>query len=556
MKKKSLHSENRLIHFFWLCAALINIKSIFTDFGIDSSYAIATSYRHITGDRMFIEMWEPHQTSSFLMDFLMLIYKFFIPSCTGVALYLHTMGMLLWIPILIILHKELSLHIDNKLSHIICIFLFVFHPKQNVLPEFSNMQLAFSILFFIYLIKFLLNQSKYYLLVISAFFLCLEILSYPTCILAYPAATVIIFIYAKEKWKSFFSFSSTCAVCGISYVGYFLITRGPSEFINSLRAIISADSSHTGVQMDLSAYFSGFTYQIAYLIAALISAYIAYILIRKLGKYPATLLTLYGVFLLIYEIVLLFVTDYTYVFGWEYGFHIICLLLPILALFAIKRLNQTEQMIWIISVIVSSISLIATLLLTNCALSMSLPYFMLATVVSFIPIYKLKNGFSFLVLTLLLIFSHRGLVTLGYGQSVDDGRIYEIENIIRNGPAKGIVCDLTTVHVHRDSEKDFNLYTSEEDTVLIVSEAFIDPAMYMLTDADIAAHSVICTPTYNEETEIYWEKYPYKKPTVIALSCPYGTLNVDKDSYIMKWTEENYDWVGDGYYWRFYRIKD
>ena len=72
-----LHKNSKwIIYLLWVCASLINIKSIFTDFGIDSSYAIATSYRHISGDRLFIEMWEPHQTSSFLMDFLMILYKF------------------------------------------------------------------------------------------------------------------------------------------------------------------------------------------------------------------------------------------------------------------------------------------------------------------------------------------------------------------------------------------------------------------------------------------------------------------------------------------------
>ena len=552
-----LHKNSKwIIYLLWVGATLINIKSIFTDFGIDSSYAIATSYRHISGDRLFIEMWEPHQTSSFLMDFLMILYKFFVPSLTGVALYLHIMGGLLWIPILIILYKELSLHIDNRTCHIICIFLFVFRPKQTVLPEFSNMQIAFSILFFIYLIKFLLNQSRYHLLVISAFFLCLEILSYPSCILAYLAAIVILFIYTKKKWKSFFCFSFTCAGFGISYLGYFLLTRGTIEFINSLNSIISADSSHTGVNFNLSSFLMFFKYQILYLIIALISAYIIYILIRKSNNYSVTFLVIYGFFLLFFEIILLFVSDYMYIFGWEYGFYIICILLPLLGLFTIKRLNQTERMIWIIGVIVSFISLIATLILTNCSLDKSLPYFMLAAAISFIPIEKAKKGIVFSFIILLLVFSHRSLVTVGYGQAVDDGRIYEIENIIRNGPAKGIVCDLLTVHIHRDSEKDFKLYTSEEDTVLIVSEPFIDPAMYMLTTADIAAHSVICTPTYNKESEKYWDKYPHKKPTVVALGCHYGTLHIDKDSYIMKWTEENYDFIGDGYYWRFYRIKN
>ena len=50
------------------------LKSIFISFDIDEGYAIAQSYRLLKGDRLFAQMWEPHQLSAF---FSSLFTKFF-----------------------------------------------------------------------------------------------------------------------------------------------------------------------------------------------------------------------------------------------------------------------------------------------------------------------------------------------------------------------------------------------------------------------------------------------------------------------------------------------
>lgn len=99
MSKKELdivNKNNLKIKFFWILAVLANIKSAFSDFGTDQAYAVATSFRHISGDRLFQEMCEPHQTSSFITDLLMLLYRCFVPSMEGIALYLQVCGVLLY----------------------------------------------------------------------------------------------------------------------------------------------------------------------------------------------------------------------------------------------------------------------------------------------------------------------------------------------------------------------------------------------------------------------------------------------------------------------------
>lgn len=286
MSPKLWKNRKYLLYLLWIGAVLVNIKSIFTDFGIDNGYAVAASYRHISGDRMFLEMWEPHQTSFFLVDILMIAYRVFVPSLTGVAVYLQVMGVLLWIPIIVTVYRELSKHIDRGLTHLICIFLFVFRAKQTVFPEFSNMQTGFSILFFCFMVKYICDQTKGRYLVLSAVFLCLEIISYPTCLIAYLAALGILFLYTKRRGKNILIFSGICFGLGVLYVGYFIRARGFAELCDSLMLLIRADASHTTAAMPLLEYFRVFGEGMIYLAGILAMAAVIYVSVRKYRDIP------------------------------------------------------------------------------------------------------------------------------------------------------------------------------------------------------------------------------------------------------------------------------
>jgi len=54
-----------------LLSLLAILKSIFVSFDIDEGYAITQAYRMIKGDRLFDQMWEPHQLSAFFSAIFM-----------------------------------------------------------------------------------------------------------------------------------------------------------------------------------------------------------------------------------------------------------------------------------------------------------------------------------------------------------------------------------------------------------------------------------------------------------------------------------------------------
>lgn len=115
----------------WISSILTVIKSIFTEYGYDSSYHIAMSWRHINGDRLFGEMWEPHQTSAFALDLLMLIYRFFIPSMTGVALFLQITGAVIYLLIVLLFYKYISRFVDKRVTTIGCSFFWQLRDRKG-----------------------------------------------------------------------------------------------------------------------------------------------------------------------------------------------------------------------------------------------------------------------------------------------------------------------------------------------------------------------------------------------------------------------------------------
>ena len=47
---------------------LAALKCIFVSLQMDEEYAVSMSYRLLLGDRLFTQIWDPHQTSAFDVD--------------------------------------------------------------------------------------------------------------------------------------------------------------------------------------------------------------------------------------------------------------------------------------------------------------------------------------------------------------------------------------------------------------------------------------------------------------------------------------------------------
>ncbi len=561
-KTKQEKAEKIILRLLWIGVILVSIKSIFTDFGIDGAYQIAMSYRHISGDSMLFEMWEPHQTSIFLNDILIFVYRLFLPSLTGVAIYIQTCGTLLFSRIGYFLYRALKEYTGKFIASAAWMFFIIFRAKQIPTVEYANLEIACSVIAFILLVKFIKTEKIIFLplIAVSVFF---QILSYPTCLISILAIVLALIFFTKKKLRNCLIYVASEAALGLIFALYFVIRIGPSMLVRVAGDILAADS-HSSYRF--GGYWTGFlTMTVALVICAAVGVAAAFIMKkvrggaekstegRSISMLSLGMTVAAGTYAL-FELVMLAIQKKSGI-DWMCSIYILPLTLLIIGLFGIKKLSDEEKKIYLVGVFLSLASFAATIILTNLGMITIVAYLVLAGIVSFIPIRKMiPENKAFFTLVILALIIHRGIVIWGIGNT--NGRvhmIWEAQNFIRKGPAAGIVCD----HFNRaytDANIDeFAARIKPEDKVFFVGEELLDSLVYVYSGAEISNYSTIDTPMYNECLEEYFEINPNKKPTLIASASMFGDSSIPEDSYIMQWVRENYELVFDGSYWKLWR---
>lgn len=556
----------------WICAIAVNIKSVFMDYGVDNAYALATSYRHILGDRLFCEMWEPHQTSAFLVDLLLYPYGKWIPSYEGAALYLQICGTALYGILTYILFKKLSYIMEKLPAHLMCIFFFSSRAKQTVFPEFSNMHIAFSVGMAIALCCCLYKKNHTFYLITAAVFLCLECLAYPSCVITVFPVMLWLFFVSERRAKDVIVFVAVCVLLGGVYLGYFSMRLGGGyEFANRLKYIFTADSTHNGSLKSVNSYFYNTFQGLLWILAAAIISWVIYEVCKKVRNSKRNFLSVFGFILFLTEGILLIGMSKKGV-DWKYTYSITYLVSVVIGLYKFKYLNSMEKRICALGYLISASSVLSVCLLTNLDFITTMPYMVLGVMASFFSIWRSfmqeeayniqMNGkkktasISFLVYLCLLVIFHRGLCVMGYSSEKGSGLLFDAENIIRCGPSKGIVASVEICNKAKADREQWSQYMDERDSCLAVGGWIMDSTVYMNSRAQIANYSMINTTTYNTILLKYWEMYPQKTPTVIAVAGYEGQSVLPDASFLQEWIDKNYRFAGNGTFWIFYRIKN
>lgn len=565
LKKAVIDLNGKYIMLFLLLlAVLANIKSIFFDCDIDSEYAVAMSYRMLQGDGMLQQMWEPHQTSAFLCALLMKPFVALTGGTTGIILYLHTLGALIHGVVVWIFYSFMKKRIDLNTAKLMSIFFLAVRPKDILMPEFSNMQIWFSVLLFLSILIYLEHQDKKQWLAIGSVFLCLEVISYPSCLLVWLAVVTVLWIYSEKRLKDILLFSGACLVQGCIYVGYFVIQiGGVEEFLAATKHIVSGDASHQSGGEGMGFFFwENLLVSLLWLAGSLLVAFFMNKLwgmrndkitnVQRKGRFVllAAGLGLIGLAIMI-------------VIKPGRMAHVsLYLLLIIWALCASKRCEAGERRIVSAGMAISAAGFAATALLTNLDISSTLMYLILAVMVAFIPLkeYRQQEALLFkkvvrydvMILFCLLCLFQRGVYvkTLGGFSSP-----LKLGGIVKSGPELGIIADYMGANIRNTTMAEWDSFIREGDNILIVEKEGTSTIGYLYGDTGVSAPSTICTPTNDEQLLQYWEQYPDKFPDVVAVQCWYGELSVDTDSWIMQWLEGEFqaDAIEDGTFWRFYR---
>ena len=97
-----MKKESRIIKICAVTAALLAtalglVKSVFISLDIDESYLVACAYRIAVGDRIFADMWEPHQLASLIPSLFVRAYMSVSGTTEGIVIFLRIVSVIIHI---------------------------------------------------------------------------------------------------------------------------------------------------------------------------------------------------------------------------------------------------------------------------------------------------------------------------------------------------------------------------------------------------------------------------------------------------------------------------
>ncbi len=577
--------KNSVYILFMLIAMGCGLVWAFTNLGYDGEYQIAMCSRLLRGDKMFLEMWEPHQTSAFLPAALMWLYIRLLGTTTGIVVYLQICGILIRGTLAFFVYKTLHGDLSKPISFGVALLYFMISPKDYALPEFSNQQLWFSTLLLCCLWNYL-KSGRRYLLILSAVFLCLEVLAYPSCAIVFAGVVLLLYWYSPCRRRDILTVTAICAVSAAAMCGYFVLSIGPDTFAKCISGMLSLEPTHTksmGTRMlqygqDALRQFlvlavtgaAGFALSLPVCALLKVSS-------KSLAKKdrncptdknchtdrncPTHWLWLSGCCLILlggFLANILSAED-------RCAYSVIFLFMTGVGFWHRKSLNSREKQIYCCAAVIGGFEFLATLLLSDLPLPVSVPYGLLMIVTALIPIEKqlLKSAGEKMVrvlyccyacFILLLAFRCIYIRTPLTGKPQISSTLPGI-GLSRSGPSLGLISNEAGVSLQQNSYSEWKQWIRPGDKVWIVG-GVVDTLGYLYQDVEVAAPSTISTPTYNENVLAYWDVNPHKYPNVVIAESYMGSLSYDilANKWLLSWLENEFrpQKIIDGTYWRYY----
>lgn len=548
------------------------LKSILISSDIDEAYAVAQAYRWLQGDKLILNMWEPHQLSAYFCAFLMKIYLAIMGSTAGVVLYLRIMGsclhFLLGIGLYKIVKKETSLQVG--------VLAFLLHmnylAKWLTLPEFELM--SYWYLLGAFLCAWICGKTKKNgLLLVLGALIFLQMLNYPTMIILYPIYLFGIAKYTGWSMKKSIYVTLGAAIPGVLFLAYLFSYMGMEELRTGL-SYITADPSHMEVSfgyrmisfgkellIDILMIFGGFV--------------ISYLLVFRKKEKKGRVLIAFLIELTAFEVVhilgcLLF--DQNQFFMQER--YLLACILGVVMLGMNKEVKNRS--IWLYLGVFPTIgAVLSACLLSNMTLSVAYSKLFLNVIIVLICLfsdagkllmksevdtdkymtdmekYILSIPFVFIVVGLLvckiLLIRVTGCLPVTIKAPLEK---------ITAGPAKGIYMLQDQATILNENYELVKENVHEEDRLFYFG---CENLTYLYTDAQICTASVQGTSVFNQDFLDYFDLFPEKSPNVIALDKSFEMIEAYRYSpwnYIVKdWIfTQNYEEIVDSDYMTIYRL--
>ena len=195
------------------------------------------------GDRLLLEMWEPHQTSAI---FTAVFIRLFV-MLTGGVNYLNLFLRLVFFPIQacvsVFLYKTIRRTVpqmDENVAALMGLLYYVTTPKSIFIPEYSNLHNWFFALMVLCLLRYFgakdsegrQTAGELRWLVLAGIFMTCDVLAYPSMVLVFLCCLVFLLVRRSEKkWKELCAYVLPCVASAAVMFTYLLSYMTPQKML-------------------------------------------------------------------------------------------------------------------------------------------------------------------------------------------------------------------------------------------------------------------------------------------------------------------------------------
>lgn len=590
-----------------ILSVLAAVKMIFFGFNLDEEYQVVMAYRNAMGDTLFLDMWEPHQSSAFLCTLLMKPYLGLFGT-TGIVLYLKVCGTLIHLGVSLYFYRVMGGLLQKEYAWLLALVYFNTIPKQIMLPEFGIMQVWFYTLLSLFLIKYYMGGRKAGYLVSAGISMALLVLAYPSCLILFPFVLALLFVCSgKERLRDMGILALACGLCGAGYLGMLLRHSTPQELAVTLSHILGGDVTHSLALGDkallslrdllyLAALWAGIC-----LLSALIGKW------RKLdgGKISCLAVMLACGVELVYWVALNS--------GYEtMQIHLAAVMMAGAASARSMGRHSAKESahersagreggadregsadressagregsadreggmavaLLRYGIGGAALLLLAVVYLTDLSLMVSIPHAMPAAFFGMALLlmnlereacpcargsgtavrpqdkraeYR-KGDSSKWAYAVLAVWCLTAVFGKGYTLRAGVGynNVLQSGGIMREGPAAGTISSYMSAYIYNCDYEEWQELVQDGDRVLIMVDEVMNlgTIQYLFKDVEISHFSVVNPTAYDERLSEYWEMYPGKSPNVIIVDCWYGQLMTDADGWMMRYIENDFGYT-------------
>ncbi len=565
LSRKKVNPLNIALFLIGVAVSLFaTYKTIYYGCDIDESYAITLSYRLVMGDHLFKEMWEVHQSSAIFMAPFIWIYRHVVGNTIGMVVYLRAVGCVIQFLISLALFHSLSKHISKPASGMLTLIFYNFTPKYLNVLEFCFLQYLFMTAFLICVLNYMHRPKKWWLFGMGIA-LAGTVLSYPQTILLVPLQYLLLWLLIRKRegktdsGKKLLWIFAGEAMCGAAFLGYVLAFVSPAELINNIPMIL-ADQSHS---MNMAEKITSLLLELLGKCSWLIPLFIVYEVVCLWYRKAKKKEPLYAPEILLFVIWVFWIVPF-----WLYDERPgVCHLDTFYLIFAefvgIGYLNLRTKKAHESATALRLADMVLLCMVAVVSVSSNLSFYanggMLLPVIFLVwteflmnrtlkkegvtdeetsVMEKKRTAALVLLASACLCFLLARCILIRF-TALQQHTVFSQLHPIAVGTAKGIsVTEQEHIQYHSKMAT-LQKYVGVEDSVFYMGS---DLYLYFLIGNQIAVPTSISTPIFDQSVVEYYDRYPYKMPSIIFVDKYYVNLDaMEFDETFGEWLKKNYD---------------